>query len=575
MPGFFGFSNIKNSKIDDIKSSIELYPNQIFDKSYTDDNIVISGVKLKFSNNEPLVDSNYVIYINGRCYNLKEINKLFNLNADSFEEVIKEAYKNNMLDTVLSKINGFFQIILYDKTNKKINLISDRHGLWYIYYYLKNNQFIFASEVKEILYLKDIDTTINDKAFSFFMDLGYLPGDNTWFEHIKLIKPSTILEYDIDKKELSQRYYWDYSKINQLDISYDEAVEQLSNLFISAVLSGYKEADTISIPLSGGVDSRMIVSAFDKLNIKLNMNLITMGEDGCLDIKIAKMIAKKLKQKHKIVILKSDDLIKDRKNLAWKNDGLFSIMHMHGGNNINKYPKDVTTLFSGAIGGEIFGCNGRYTPKEQYYNLTITKEIIRPFYGNQTDNLEIDYNYYNTPHFLPYILDNTLRKFTFASLQATLRTFIVVVPFMDNNILDFIFSIPDSYKKSYRLYLDALKKAFPKFYKNIPLQNPIQYSIENAFQRYKRLFVRNVKKVFHIPNQTPLFDYPKYVKEEKNQEQLKEILEKPNMYLYQLNNDFISQYYKEKYDLIKYNADMMLKLVTVKLYFDKVEEVLK
>ena len=72
-----------------------------------------------------------------------------------------------------------------------------------------------------------------------------------------------------------------------------------------------------------------------------------------------------------------------------------------------------------------------------------------------------------------------------------------------------------------------------------------------------------------------MFDYPKYVKEEKNQEQLKKILEKPNMYLYQLNNDFISQYYKEKYDLIKYNADMMLKLVTVKLYFDKVEEVLK
>ena len=94
---------------------------------------------------------------------------------------------------------------IYDKNKQKILLISDRHGLYYNYYYKNEDDFIFAPEVKCFLTLNNINKKINPMAFDCFMELGYIVGDNTWFEKIKLQNPSSILIYDIKTKELSKK----------------------------------------------------------------------------------------------------------------------------------------------------------------------------------------------------------------------------------------------------------------------------------------------------------------------------------------------------------------------------------
>ena len=43
-------------------------------------------------------------------------------------------------------------------------------------------------------------------------------------------------------------------------------------------------------------------------------------------------------------------------------------------------------------------------------------------------------------------------------------------PFFDNDLVEFVFSLPDNYRKSNKLYSAMLKKTFPKFFLDIPWQ---------------------------------------------------------------------------------------------------------
>ncbi len=574
MTGFCGFVNDINNfnNLNKAIDSMIYSQKQIIGECFEDDRVKISEVKLKFSKNKPIINDDYVIFINGNCYNLKDIKDKFSFESEDFEHLILDAYKQNKLDLVLNKIDGIFQLFIYDRKNKKINLISDRRGVWFIYYYLKDDKFIFGSEVKNILMFKDIDLTIDPDAFQFFMDIGYFPADKTWFDNIKLIKPSTILEYDLDKKQLSQRYYWTYSEIKQQDISFEDAVNKLADLLPKSVIKRYDQADTITVPLSGGLDSRMILASLDKFNIKANYNIYTMGEKGAIDIKIAKKLTKKVKQKHKVISLDKDDLLVTRKENIWQRDGLYSIKHMHGANNSKLMNPDITVLYSGGIGGEVYG--NVYRPKfDEDYGQIPNINMYKHIYLRNVEKMNIDMEYYNTPHFHPFMIDNTLRKFTFVGVQNTNSYYYVNIPFIDNDLLEFIFSIPDIYRKDYKLYLAALKKAFPGFYNEIPYHSG-GYKSVGKNEKPKLSLVQKIKNKLGINPTNYFFDYDNYVRNNRNQKRIKEILDAPNKFLSNEKNNFYINYYKENYDKIRYNNDKILKLITVKLYFDKVNEVI-
>lgn len=45
------------------------------------------------------------------------------------------------------------------------------------------------------------------------MDLGYLVDEHTWFKHIKLIKPASVVEHDVNTNKPKQYYDWKWSDI--------------------------------------------------------------------------------------------------------------------------------------------------------------------------------------------------------------------------------------------------------------------------------------------------------------------------------------------------------------------------
>ena len=64
----------------------------------------------------------------------------------------------------------------------------------------------------------------------------------------------------------------------------------------------------------------------------------------------------------------------------------------------------------------------------------------------------------------------------------------------------------------------------------------------------------------------------KYIKKPDIQVKMEQILKAPNQFVKTQNNDFIEKYKHKNWNTIRFNPDLALKFITVKIYFDKVEE---
>ena len=173
-----------------------------------------------------------------------------------------------------------------------------------LYWYYKDGVFAWGSEVKAILAVDGVDKALDPTSYDCFMDLGYLMGEHTWLEHIKLIKPATVVEYDLAERAVNQHHYWRWSEIKPSNLTFDEAVDELGKRFIEAVRRRFNPNERIGISLSGGLDSRAIFAAVDHLYPDYKGYAYTFGIPGCDDITIAEQVISRSKNwRHKSFIL--------------------------------------------------------------------------------------------------------------------------------------------------------------------------------------------------------------------------------------------------------------------------------
>ena len=98
-------------------------------------------------------DGNVVIVFNGEIYGYeslkRKLEKKYEFKTTSDTEIILYAYIEYG-DCFINLIDGMFAIVIYDLRTNTVRLYRDRCGIKPVYYYLKDNQFAFASEIKAI-----------------------------------------------------------------------------------------------------------------------------------------------------------------------------------------------------------------------------------------------------------------------------------------------------------------------------------------------------------------------------------------------------------------------------------------
>jgi len=271
----------------------------------------LSILDLSSRGRQPMSYKNLTIVFNGEVYNFKEIRKELEglgyiFNSDTDTEVVLKAFHKWGVDC-LYKFRGMFAFGIYDNKNQKIFLIRDRFGVKPLYYYFDGNHFIFSSEIRAIRTIKKLN--INPIALYKFFQFGYIGDKLSIFENVYKISPGCYLIFDLQKKVISIRQYYntlDYLKIEE-NKSENEILERLEEILIESFKYRMVSDVPVGVFLSGGTDSSIVSAMLQKHYGNIRTFTIGFKEAKYNEANYAKKVAKHIGTKHEEKYLSAEE----------------------------------------------------------------------------------------------------------------------------------------------------------------------------------------------------------------------------------------------------------------------------
>lgn len=213
-----------------------------------------------------------VIVFNGEIYNYVELRNELKLKGYTFytnsdTEVLLALYEYKK-ESCLEDLNGMFAFAIWDKNEQKLFCARDRFGEKPFYYYQDDKQFVFASEMKALWNYGVKKEITNEKLYDFVLSgsLSYKNGVGL-YEHIKSLPPSAYLTFNlVENRILIQNYYSiDNISINKT-IKFDLACRMFFDYFKDSVRIRLRSDVPVGSSFSGGLDSSSIVAIVQHLS---------------------------------------------------------------------------------------------------------------------------------------------------------------------------------------------------------------------------------------------------------------------------------------------------------------------
>jgi len=213
-------------------------------------------------------DRSKVLVYNGELYNYRELRKelaalghVFATKTDS--EVILHGYEQYG-KKLLGKLRGMFAFVIWDTTNDKVFGARDIFGIKPFYYYLKDNTFLFASEIKAFLAHPEFEKKLNIARLPEYLSFEYIPDEETMFLGVRKLLGGHCFTYENGRMEIEPYHQISY-QIEE-DKPMDYWVDTIARAFGDSTLA-HKISDVeVGCFLSSGVDSSYVAREMSKNN---------------------------------------------------------------------------------------------------------------------------------------------------------------------------------------------------------------------------------------------------------------------------------------------------------------------
>ncbi len=323
-------------------------------------------------------DKSIVIILNGEVYNFKEIRKElieigYSFHSDSDTEVILKAYEAYGIN-VVHKFIGMFAYAIYDMKKQEIYILRDRAGVKPLYYYHKNNTFLFGSELKSLYTYPVFEKEINKQAVSLYFKYGYIRAPHTIFNNTFKVQPGHYIKIDVAKNVIEDIKYYDvldYYNKPKLKISEEDAMEEIDKLFTSAFQYRMVSDVPVGVFLSGGYDSSVVAGVLQHNNTqKIKTFTIGFHEAKFNEAPHAKKVAEYLGTDHHeyyCTTKEAQDILPSLPNIY---DEPFGDSSAIPTTLVSQFArKEVTVSLSADGGDEIFAGYTRYLHISQLNNM--------------------------------------------------------------------------------------------------------------------------------------------------------------------------------------------------------------
>ncbi len=433
---------------------------------------------------------NYTIVYNGELYNTNEIRSILiklghDFQSHSDTEVVLHAYAQWGEDC-LYKFNGIFAFGVWEHKRRKLFLARDRVGVKPLFYHVKKDAFVFASEIKTILAHPDIKPMLDAEGVAQLLLLGpgRLPGSGV-LKDIYELEPGCFGVFYGGK--WTWKRYWKLVDREHTD-TFAETSEKVRYLVTDAIRRQMVSDVKIGTFLSGGLDSSLISSVCAREMQERGETLTTFSVDyennekyfvpgkfqPNSDGSYIRIMQDYIGSDHHWTVIKPDELVNALEEATMARDlpGMadvdFSLLLFCG--NIRR---EVKVALSGECADEIFGGYPWYrdpevralsgfpwaqntkeragfltlytlekiNPQEYIndkYNETINQCDILPGTSPQDRRIKEMVNL-NQRWFMQTLLDRKDRMSMYHGLE-------VRVPFCDYRIAEYLYSVPWEYK---------------------------------------------------------------------------------------------------------------------------------
>lgn len=239
---------------------------------YVDDDISLGFRRLSIidleGGRQPILneDGSLVLLFNGEIYNYQSIREellkaghVFTTKTDS--EVILHGYEEYG-KKVLDRLRGMFAFIIWNKETKELFGARDIFGIKPFYYYQKNGEFMFGSEIKSFLSHPKFEKELDEDMIPLYLSYEYIPDERTIFKNVFKLPGAHCFTYKDGKLNVERYYRIRYNIEDDKTLEYWE--DAITREFTESVAMHQIADVEVGCFLSSGVDSSYVVKEVSK-----------------------------------------------------------------------------------------------------------------------------------------------------------------------------------------------------------------------------------------------------------------------------------------------------------------------
>ncbi len=219
---------------------------------------------------QPMCDESGDIQLvcNGEIYNFRELRQFLQGKGYRFKtqcdcEVLIHLYDLEGPD-MLDRLNGMYALAIWDRRKKSLFLAVDHARIKPLYYAETPGGFAFASEIKALLEVPDLDRSINPSAVHYHLAYLWCPASDTMLTAVKKCEPGQALLVEDGRVKRIWTHEPPHYQASIASYSENEAIAALTGELEATIERQMVSDVPVGAFLSGGLDSSLIAALMVK-----------------------------------------------------------------------------------------------------------------------------------------------------------------------------------------------------------------------------------------------------------------------------------------------------------------------
>ncbi len=397
----------------------------------------------------------------------------------------------------------------------RLQVRNDRYGFYPLYYWAQDGAVAVSPSIPKLL-AEGAPTELDVVGLAVFLRLGFFLGEHTPFQAIRAVAPDTAFEWQDGRLQVSGRVIATRcERLNRV-----EASERYAMLFRTAIRRRLPADTEFAMPLSGGRDSRHILLELCEAGVRPKVCVTYGGPYVWMnrDVLAAAPLCESLNLPHVIIDQpRSRFKTELRKNIEtnfcadenWQMPTLVDYLRGKFRSVYDGIAGDVLSnglflnetrlaLFEkGAFSAFAEDLLHDFPMHSDLDHEEVLAKLLRPDqYRRFSRTLAVDAiteevsKHADAPNPVGsfFFWNRTRREIALLPFRMLGRVAQVFCPYLDDDLYDFLASLPADLFLSHTFHTDTIRQAYPR-YAQVPFDNEVSPS-EEITDGYYRLFGR-------------------------------------------------------------------------------------